>query len=225
MKTGQRDSVCRKKDEYGDMVAKQSAGLVKTDSVFAPIVMSVFFFVLLVLFCGRPIFRCVRTCCHGPSKSAVAENVLVQQSSPIVAGAITNNSGEKEELRKSAQAALAAYPQPDAPDSSPQELLPADDSQDAMPSEVLSALTQPPSHDLPPLADLSQPSQDDGSISEGASPQAKKWSRPTGRKKRGTKDLPEEERPPPPSTMDPGAVGRGPNIAPTSAANVPGLLF
>lgn len=119
--TGQRESVCRKKDQYGDMVSGTTSGMVKSDSVFAPMMLLAFFFILLVFFCGRPIFKCVRTCLVGPSREAVAENRLVViQSSAIVAGTPVKKGGD--------QAALAAYPSPDAPDSPPRELMPADAS-------------------------------------------------------------------------------------------------
>merc|ERR1711981_781210 len=68
----------------------------------APLILIAFFFVVILMFCIRPIRNCLRVCFCGVPKQLVQENRLVVQSSDIAQGTPVVSDSE-EELRKSAQ--------------------------------------------------------------------------------------------------------------------------
>jgi hypothetical protein len=234
---GQRESVCRKKDEYGDKVLEDTAGKVEVSVVFAPLVLLAFFFVLMVVFCFRPLARAARTCIFGvPESAVVAENRLVVQSANTHLGA---DSGDEQELRKAGDVAMEPLPlemSPSAPDSPPHMLsltggsqspakidaLPLDSPEPMTPSQALTPLTLPPT---PGLEAQSGDSPSAGSASQ--TPQRKGgWKRPAAGKgrKQAWKDAPEEEKAPRAGKQsqqmgDYLRQGRGPNVAPASVAN------
>jgi len=179
--TGQRETVCRKKDEYGDKIMDDSAGKVEISRVFAPLMLLGFFSAVMLMFCLGPLWRCFRTCCCKRKRSMMEENRLVVQSSPAAA----NDSGEDEDLRKLGQVGMEPMPQeptplaelPDAPATPPHQLMTLDSPtpEPSMPSQALSPLTLPPSPGSP--------------SNEGASQAPRrKWQRPAGGKKQAWKD-------------------------------------
>lgn len=212
---GQRESVCRKKDEYGDTVLPQAAGKVEIANVFSFNVLLVFFFIILLLFCSGPIFRCWRMClcgpqarkfcCCGPRKAPpVTETRLVDISprdSDIIQRYDPEESEDDKDLRKVAQAPM--QPLGDAPAAPPEDL---PYGEPLTPSQALSPLTLPPTPgNLPGHNDT---------VSESGTSQASrrngKWQRPVGRRK-----LTEDERAPPPShneRVNDAGTGMGRNI-------------
>jgi len=217
---GQRESVCRKKDEYGDQVLPQASGKVEIDTVFSFNVMLVFFVLIMLTFCFLPIWKCWRLfccgrnarkfCCCGPRKPPdVLETKVVEcspRSSDVGQSPDIDNSGDSEDdqdhLRKVAQAPMEALPDSPAP---PVEMVPYGES--LTPSQALSPLTLQASGSLrsnPGLPAGRTMSEQlncpvispEPSVSSTASPSSrnKKWSRPVGRRKPTA-----EERAPPPT--------------------------
>jgi len=247
---GQRDTVCRKKDEYGDTVDLDDTGKVAVDELFAPLMLLAFAAVLLLVFCIRPILRSFRTMLCGAPKSLVEENRLFVQSrapTPVEEEYLPGDARRASQMqrlgspsrasRQTGQVADAPAPLdalPDAPASPPHQLLPPGTPESATPiSQALSPLVLPPTPgpggvvaQWPPTP--APPSdeelvRDDDGVSQGSK---KKWSRPVGKKKQAW--MTKEEKPPSPTSeaiCDDKKIVKGPNVAPASVANNANLGF
>lgn len=214
---GQRESVCRKKDEFGDRVLGKATGTVEVNYLFSKIFLMVFFMIMTLLFCFRPIAKCLLTCFCGPSQTFIAETRLRMEKDMWL--------DEDDSFRMSAETDPRAGVAPDSPDypRQPRQLLPPDsptavtdylsdpDSPGRSSSQALSPLTLPPS----PSRERGGPvSPSDDGISQD-SPKA--WQRPIGKQVR--KAWGEKERAHGDKSIDFTKLQKGKGIAPASVAN------
>jgi len=241
---GQRESVCRKKNEYGDTVLDDSAGKIKVSAIFAPMMLLGFFFLMMLVFCARPIFRCFRTCLFGVTKESSTENRIVAQNPDTDVKDFRDFDGVQAETNEPPPQAIDD--QSPSPKTRPgiwgrigrkgknQELRSAaqvgqePEAIEPFEPEPLELRPDSPDDDpqdlpgspeqaLSPIALPPDPSVSDAGSRQGPPPK-KKWSRPApGQKKEAWKA---EEKPP---SREQGRVSQegvmqGPKAAPSSVA-------
>lgn len=225
---GQRESVCRKKDEYGDKVLAEKAGKIEVTEVFHEYILLGFFWIMLLIFCVGPIFRCFRTCCCGVREKDMQKHYpeLYEPRHPTLVhvrgqkpAAIADMPRDDKDLRATGQDPAIAPQQPmplqdypDAPTSPPHQLMPADPNSPQNPAQGL-----PLEPALPGAPEM------DDAASRRSSPKKKGWSRPPPDRKQPQPAPGHEQR-----QKQPAPGGAGPNISPaqvgTGATFFPGLM-
>jgi len=188
--TGQRTTVCRKKDLKGDVASTDNSGKVGRDSVFKPMVLAIFFTATMLIFFSIPIYKCVRTCFCGPR----IESDLIAQSpdgdevisySNTVDTTYPSSMPDSQDLRRTSNLAWEPW-EPHSADRDPvspaglppQYMVPPEppESEEVIPGQVSSPLALPPSPDnnvlLPSAA-----------AEETPSPAPQRWQRKGGRTK------------------------------------------
>jgi len=228
---GQRESVCRKKDEFGDRVLGKATGTVEINYLFSKMFMVVFFLMMMLIFCVGPIFRCFRTCFCGPSR-AIIEETRLQMEKDMWSDeddlAAPGPTSLRQLARTMSQGGLTDGVAPDSPEypRQPRDLLPPDsptavteylsdpDSPGRSSSQALSPLTLPPSPGRERGVPVS-PSDDGCAMLDSP----KGWQRPVGKQVRrawGDKEKREGTRD---GKIDLTGMTNGPKIAPASVAN------
>jgi hypothetical protein len=182
---GQRDTVCRKKDQYGDTVLTDNEGKMEASKIFTPAWLLTFFFSALGLFMIRPIWRCLRVCFCGVPPQMQEKFVFVQSPSnpsAIADAYVYDPAYEQDQLRAigsdPAEPPIAPLPtdftdNPDAPVSPPHALMPPDPDSPQPASQALAPLTLPPTGSSAPDLPL-----DIGDDASSVASKKKGWSRP-----------------------------------------------